>query len=147
MPRHAMPCKVRELLSDRRGQDILEWTVALPIFMMVVMGLVIYGWYWWNQTTAATAIHDGTYLAARRGGSLAQGLARIDSLLRAALGGYAQGYDYSITPDPGQRSMQGAISNDRVIHLPFVGDLLFHVRASSFQRWEQFYGGPPTGWW
>jgi len=134
-------------LRDRRGQDILEYTVVLPIFLMVVVGLMVYAWYWWSQTTAAVAIHDGTYLAARRGGSIAQGMARVEELLRAALGGGAQHIHYSITERPAERSMEGQIEGERMIHLPFVGDTLLRVRASSFQRREQFYGGRPNGWW
>ena len=138
--------KLRRFLHDGRGQDILEWTVALPIFMMVMWGILVYGWYWWNQTTAATAIHDGTYLAARRGGSVGHGIGRVGELLRAALGGHAEGFHVQMGPGPG-RSIYGAISKGRTVHLPFVGEISLEIKASSCQRLEQFYGGPPTGWW
>jgi len=139
--------KAIRFVREEHGQDLLEWTVALPIFLMLAAAIVLYGWYWWNQTTAAIAIHDGVYLAARRGGSIAQGEARIVEVLKAALGGYAQDYSWQLVPDIGLRSIWGQITNDKVVTLPFVGDTLFKVRASSFQRWEQFYGGPPSGWW
>lgn len=135
----------RFLLRDDRGQNILEWTVAFPFFMLVVWSLIIFGWYWWSQTTAATAIHDGTYLAARRGGSIAQGLTRTQELLSAALGG--QSDDFLIRISSGGRSVQGSVSNNRTVRIPFLGDTLLQVKASSFQRRERFYGGPPPGWW
>ena len=37
-----------------------------------------------------------------------------------------------------------AIHNSRVIELPYIGPELFTVEATSFQRKEQFYGGPPS---
>lgn len=135
----------RFLLRDDRGQNTLEWTVAFPFFMLVVWSLIVFGWYWWSQTTAATAIHDGTYLAARRGGSIEGGLIRTQELLNAALGGNSD--DFMIRMHFTGRSVWGSVSNDRTVRIPFLGDIFLQARASSFQRREQFYGGPPPGWW
>ena len=136
----------RFLLRDDRGQNTLEWTVAFPFFMLVVWSLIVFGWYWWSQTTAATAIHDGTYLAARRGGGIAQGLTRTQELLNAALGG--QSDDFTIHMGFTGRSVWGSVSNDRTVRIPFLGDTFLQVKALSFQRRERFYEGPPPGgWW
>ena len=59
---------IRSFLTDERGQDLVEWTVGLPVFLILCAGIVFYAWMWWNQVAAAAAIHDGTYLAAIRGG-------------------------------------------------------------------------------
>jgi len=121
--------------------------MALPLFVAISAGIIFYGWLWWNQVTAATAIHDGVYLVARHGGDVARGMAHIRSLLEAALGGYAQGFSYEITTDLASRSVRGAIEQQEVVSLPFVGQFTFSVKASSFQRLEQFWAGPPAGWW
>ncbi len=130
-----------------RGQDVLEWTVGLPIFLILCVGIAFYAWTWWNQTTAAAAIHDGTYLAAIKGGDLGSGYWRIQQMLNASVGGFAGSYEYNLTPDSGERSVLGTIGNARAVNLPFLGEMFFGIRASSFQRAEQFYGGPPQGWW
>ncbi len=133
--------------EDVRGQDVLEWAVGLPIFLILCAGIAFYAWTWWNQTTAAAAIHDGTYLAAIQGGDIGAGQARVQQMLRAAVGRFATRYEYSLTPLSGSRSVSGLIRNPSAVNLPFLGRMLFGIRASSFQRLEQFYGGPPQGWW
>lgn len=132
---------------DARGQVLIEWVVALPAFLVLCAGIAFYAWTWWNQTTAATAIHDGTYVAAVRGGNTGAGYGRAQEMLNAAVGGFADRYTVRLTRAGGQRSMSGAISNPSTVRLPFLGTMLFGIRASSFQRAEQFYGGPPRGWW
>lgn len=140
--------RLRGFHRDRRGQDMIEWVIGLPLFLLLCGALAFYAWQWWNQTTAAAAIHDGTYLAAQRGGSLGAGLARTQQMLDVALGASASRYRISLYPDAATRSVIGQISNDDALRIPFLGTLPLNIRASSYQRWEQFYGGPPEdGWW
>ncbi len=134
--------------GDERGQSYLEFILIFPALVALLLFIGAFGWYWWNQTTAATAIHDGTYWAAIRGSSMGRGYAETRRALQAALGGVAQEYEgrFILRRYPQYRSTWGVIRNDRVIALPFLGDTLFQVRAMSFQRTERFYGGPPEDW-
>jgi TadE-like protein len=132
---------------DERGQDLLEWTIGLPVFLILCAGIVFYAWMWWNQVAAAAAVHDGTYLAAMRGGDTGAGYARISRMLRSSVGALVDGYNISIGPDASRRSVSGLVRNDSLFRLPYLGALPLNIRASSFQRLEQFYGGPPAGWW
>lgn len=134
-------------LRDTRGQGLLEWTVALPAFLVLAVGIAFYAWTWWNQTTAATAIHDGTYVAAIKGGDLGAGYGRIRQMLNVSVGRFSDSYSVRLARTGGTRSIAGDISNPRTVRLPFLGRMAFGIRASSFQRAEQFYGGPPRGWW
>lgn len=139
--------RIPRLLCDLRGQGLVEWTVALPVFLMLCAGIAFYAWTWWNQTSAATAIHDGTYAAAIQGGNTGTGYGRIRSMLNASVGNFTGSYTIRLSKVGGMRSVSGAISNPSAITLPFLGRMLFGIRASSFQRAERFYGGPPHGWW
>ncbi len=139
--------KLRRFWRDGRGQDVLEWTVSLPVFLILCAGIAFYAWAWWNQTTAAAAIHDGTYLAAVKGGDTGAGYGRVHEMLNAAVGSFSSRYNYGLAPMGGSRSVWGTIENSSVVRLPFLGPMLFRIRASSFQRQERFYGGPPQGWW
>jgi hypothetical protein len=132
---------------DDRGQDLVEWTVGLPVFLILCAGIVFYAWVWWNQVAAAAAVHDGTYLAAMRGGDIRAGYARTQQMLRSAVGGLASSYSISIGADVGRRSVNGSVRNNRLFTLPYLGALPLNIQARSFQRLEQFYGGPPQGWW
>ncbi len=135
------------LFDDELGQDLVEWTVGLPVFMILCAGAVFYAWIWWNQVVAAAAVHDGTYLAAMRGGDPGAGYARTQRLLQSAVGGFASSYSVSIGADASHRSVSGSVRNNSLFSLPYLGSLPLNIQAKSFQRLEQFYGGPPRGWW
>jgi len=138
---------VSRLCLDERGQDLVEWTVGLPVFLVLCAGIVFYAWMWWNQVAAAAAVHDGTYLAAMHGGDLALGYARTQQMLRSAVGGFAGSYTVTIGEDTARRSVAGSVRNTSLFSLPYLGALPLNIQAQSFQRLEQFYGGPPKGWW
>ncbi len=138
---------VRRWYRDDGGQDLLEWTIGLPVFLVLCAGIVFYAWMWWNQVAAAAAVHDGTYLAAMRGGDTNAGYARIERMLRSAVGATADAYTVSIGADASRRSISGSVRNYSLFRLPYLGTLPLNIQARSFQRLEQFYGGPPAGWW
>lgn len=131
--------------AGQRGQAFVEFVVVFPLLVLLFLFVGVQAWYWWNQSSAAIAIHDGTTAAAHHTGSLTEGYAETLRALAAPLGGTAQEYEgtYSIVELPQMRATMGAIRNSRVIELPYVGAELFTVEARSFQRKEQFYGGPP----
>ena len=139
--------RLSQFVRDERGQDLVEWTVGLPVFMILCAGIVFYAWMWWNQVAAAAAVHDGTYLAAMRGGDVGAGYARTQRMLRSAVGGFASSYSVSIGADASRRSVSGSVRNSSLFSLPYLGALPLNIQAQSFQRLEQFYGGPPQGWW
>ena len=130
------------------GAAMVEFAMVFPLLTLLFLFVAVYGWYWWNQTTAATAIHRGVYAAAIKGGSARAGHEATQDMLHAALGGAADSYEgnYYIIRRPGWRSDIGGIENKQIINIPWVGPLLFTVKAQSVQRHERFYGGRPTGW-
>lgn len=146
---HLFTSKSKRLAQDSDGQSLAEFIVVYPLFFLLVLFIITYAWWWWSQSTAACAVHDGAYQAARRGGSIGAGYAAISSKLEAALGGTASSYagHYGLSEIPGMQSVQGNIHHDEVVNIPWVGDLTLSVKAQSVQRKEQFYGGPPAGWW
>lgn len=138
--------------QDQRGQDLIEWSASLVVFLVLCGAIAMYFWVWWNQTAAAGAVHDGTYWAAIRGGSAAQGAARSIQMLDAAVGQFAQQYQIQFQSDP-RKSVSGAVKTNKTFVIPFVGNLPYTIQAHSFQRLERFYGGPvgprgaPSWWW
>lgn len=127
--------------NDNRGQDLIEWTASLAVFLMLCGAIAMYFWVWWNQTAAAGAVHDGTYLTAIRGGSAADGAARSKYMLNAAVGQFANEYKIQFVTDP-RKSVRGDVKTNKTFVLPFIGALPYTIRAHSFQRLERFYGGP-----
>ena len=127
--------------KDNRGQDLIEWTASLAVFLLLCGAIAMYFWVWWNQAAAAGAVHDGTYLAAIRGGSAADGTARSYEMLRSAVGQFANQYQIQFVNDP-RKSVRGDVKTNKTFVIPFVGNLPYTIRAHSFQRLERFYGGP-----
>jgi len=130
--------------ADRRGQDVVEFIITLPGFLLLILLIALVVWLWYSQGTAAVAINRATLEAAQGGVEEALGLLRGD--LRAALGGTADIYDCRIVHLPEMRATAGDISASRRVCLPFLGCLDFTVRARSLWRRERFYGGPPGEW-
>ena len=132
--------------KGERGQAFLEFIIVFPLLVILFLFIAVQAWWWWNQTSAAVAIHDGTAAAAHHSGSLAEGYQETFRALVAPLGGTAQEYagTYQIVDLGAMRATAGYIHNSRVIALPYIGAKLFTVEASSFQRKEEFYGGPPS---
>jgi hypothetical protein len=142
---------IKKFHDDVQGQDLLEWTMGLPVFMVLCAGIAFFFWLWWNQVSAAGAVHDATYLAAVKGGDVGAGIARANQMLGAAVGAFRKEYSISLVNDP-RKSVSGEVRANKLFQLPFLGPLPFTAEAHSFQRLENFYGGPPGRagapfWW
>ncbi|MEP7199289.1 MAG: hypothetical protein ABI874_05670, partial [Chloroflexota bacterium] len=115
--------------------------ISLPVYLLVALLLGCFAWWWWNQTVAATAITDGVREAALQ----SDGYTRANDILTAGLGNLAQPYrdNIRIWRFPQLRSVFGTVSGELTV--PLV-NLKLRVQSSSFQRFEQFYAGPPEEW-
>ena len=140
--------KGRQRRDREAGQAYLEFVVVLSALVALALFLAVFGWHWWTQVTAATAIHDAVHAAAVEGGSRAEGFHTMQRRLNAALGGTAGQFDgkVSILYLPDWRSTVGWVSDVRPVALPFLGSGVLTVRAASLQRTERFYAGPPEDW-
>jgi TadE-like protein len=143
--------QLKRFHQNVEGQDLLEWTMGLPVFMVLCAGIAFFFWLWWNQVSAAAAVHDATYFAAVKGGDVGAGLARANEMLGAAVGAFHKEYAIALVYDP-RKSVSGEVSANKLFQLPFLGPLPFTAEAHSFQRLENFYGGPPghagaAFWW
>jgi hypothetical protein len=141
----------KRLVCDHRGQDLIEWTASLAVFLMLCGAIAMYFWVWWNQAAAAGAVHDGTYLAAIRGGSAVEGVARSQEMLESAVGQFANEYKIQFISNS-LKSVRGDVETNKTFVIPFIGNLPYTIRAHSFQRLERFYGGPvgkrtANFWW
>jgi Flp pilus assembly pilin Flp len=138
------------LVRGEAGAALYEYALVLPLFCVVILAVVAMGWWWWNQAVAAVAIHDGARDAAAHDGNLALGYETTRTILGSHLGRVnADRYEghFRLWLDGARRSVRGEIHLDHVMTIPFVGaGQLFEVRATTFQRQWQFYGGPPDTW-
>jgi len=136
-------------LKDETGAAMFEYAIALPVWLMLIFFAVAVSWYWWQQNIAAVALHEGTNLDAIHGnaayGLPANGAQRTKDILVASLGASAADFrhSYRIYSVTGVRSVGGQVSLQHTWNLPLLGLFRYAIRAQSFQRDWQFYGGPP----
>jgi Flp pilus assembly protein TadG len=149
-----MRTRLRQILRGRRGDErgaaLYEYALVFPLFCAVLLVIVALGWWWWSQSAAAIAIHDGARDAAAHDGDLALGYETARTILASHLGrANAQAYEghFRLWRDGLRRSVRGEVLLDHTTTVPFVGaGQLFQVRATTFQRRWDFYGGPPDYW-
>jgi hypothetical protein len=128
---------------------MFEYAIALPVLLMLIFFAIAVSWYWWQQNIAAVALHEGTNLDAIHGngayGLPDSGAQRTKDILVASLGASASDfrYGYHIYPVTGARSVGGKVSLQGGWNLPLLGLFRYAIRAQSWQRDWQFYGGPP----
>jgi len=135
--------------SDEQGAALYEYALVLPLFCAVIFAIVALGWWWWNQSVAAVAIHDGVRDAAAHNGNLVLGYETTRRLLGSHLGRVnAEAYEghFRLWHDGWRRAVRGEVNLDRTTSIPFLGTVHFRIRATSFQRRWDFYGGPPQFW-
>src|SRR5712692_7279098 len=68
------------------GQVLLEAAIALPVLLLVAIGLVQFAIYYHAQNVVTLAVQDGARLAAAEDRSVAEGVAHAQALLQAGLG-------------------------------------------------------------
>lgn len=97
--------KVIALLSGQAGQALVEFALIVPIFLLIVLGVIEVSRAVWQENTLAYAAREGTRYAIVHGSAgnpvafPGSHQAVIDTVRRAALG--VPGVDVVVTwPDP-----------------------------------------------
>lgn len=132
---------MRSLVTDERGQAMVEFTLAAVAFLMLVFAVIQFGLYMRARVTAQTAAVEAARVLARETGATSEAETRARDVLAAGLGGYAQ-----------DAAVAGVQSPDRVrvtvrvrypLIIPFVpGDRLSTIQVNAEMRRERFRPGP-----
>ncbi len=75
------------LRTRRRGAHVIEFALVTPVFLVIAIGLMDWGWYMFNHATVKAAVYEGC-----RSGAVIdpdtnpspEGVAQADILLRLA---------------------------------------------------------------
>jgi hypothetical protein len=131
--------------NGERGEGYLEFLIVFPLVMLLILAAFVQAWWQWNQSAAVVSLHQGVAEAAESGGSVEAGYDETMHNLRVALGRTARTYEDTIEIRylPQVRITEGRIENEYVVTVPIIGRLVLPIRASSVQRTERFYAGPP----
>ena len=97
------------ILQREKGQNLVEFALILPFFLLIVIGMVEFGRGWMTRNILTGAARDGARVAAVQmnlGQSQVQGINRVNALLTPA--GITP--DSVVVNDPG-----GSVPSIRVI--------------------------------
>lgn len=123
-PRRARPC------PPRRGTEILELALCLPILLAVAFATIQFGYHLYLLHTLHAAAREGARSAAPAGATATDVSDAVNKVM--ATGGFTAGtdYDYTISPsvDPGE-------GKSLTVKVTFKKDLTGIRPLSGFYDW------------
>ena len=90
----------RHIRPRHRGQSFVEAALVLPLLMLAGAGVVQFSLWMHAEGVITAAVQDGARVASSEGGTLDQGTAAAQSLLRDGLGPNAAFVQLAANQDP-----------------------------------------------
>lgn len=122
------------------GQAMVEAAVALPLLLLVALGLVQFALFVHARGVVTGAVQDGARVAAAEGRTLGDGVAHAGDVLRAGLGQSAGAVAVRAI-DGGDTVAVEARGRLRTI-VPWVADATLPLEARAVVSKERFRVGP-----
>jgi Flp pilus assembly protein TadG len=129
----------RSAVARARGQVLAETAIALPVLLMVAIGLVQFALYYHAQNVVLIAVQDGARLAAAEDRTLREGVGHAQALLRAGLGPSAERVAIEGSDEQGAVTLRAQGRLRTVI--PWVADASLPLSARATVSKEQFRAG------
>jgi Flp pilus assembly protein TadG len=126
--------------TRRRGQVLAETAIALPVLLLVAIGLVQFALYDHARNVVTIAVQDGARLAAAEDRTLDEGVAHAQILLRAGLGPSAERVAVEGRDEQGTVTVRAQGQLRTVI--PWVADASLPLAARATVSREQFRAEP-----
>ena len=123
------------------GAELAEAAVALPILLLLALGLVQFAMLAHAQHVLIGASQDGARRAAAYDGSPAAGAALADGLLRAGLGDAAGGFTVAVADDGATVTATASGHFPLWLPIPFAGEGIA-LRGTATQQKERWHGTP-----
>lgn len=89
---------VKRLGKRRRGAAIVEFAVVLPLLLMLLFGIIDFGWIFMVRQTLTNAAREGCRVAVLKTATADQVRARVQSVMEPT--GYVEGTDWTFTMSP-----------------------------------------------
>jgi Flp pilus assembly protein TadG len=111
-----------------RAQAIVETAVVFPLLLVAVLGVVQFG-LWMHATNIVIAsVQDGARVASSEGGTLEDGVAAAQGLLRTGLG--ASAARVTIRPSADATAVRFDAEGDMPAVVPLAGALPLRATAT-----------------
>jgi Flp pilus assembly protein TadG len=109
---------LRHRLRDERGSAVVEFTLVMPLLMIVMLGVLQLTLAQHVRSTLISAAAEGARVAAMMNSDLDAGVQRTEDLLRANMAGAAV---QSVTAERQIREGLPVVTVDVVADLPLIG--------------------------
>lgn len=119
---------------------MVESALALPLLLLVAIGLVQFALFAHAQQVVTAAVQEGARVAASESRTLAEGVAQAQTLLRAGLGRSAETVTVQGSDD-GLVVVIGAQGQLRAM-IPWAADVWLPLSAQAAMHKEGFHAGP-----
>ena len=129
-------------LKNSRGQSLVEFALALPILLLIVIGIIQFGIVWYSQVTITSASREGARMAS---------VGDNDDIIKSRVNSITFGIpflyvdvetDISIEPDPkivGQE-VRVTVSGEVDVIIPFIDFFLsqdkFRIYSQTAMRYQ-----------
>lgn len=130
------------------GETVLEFAAVLPLFLLLVAGIVMFAWLFWAQAAA-----DIAAVRALKEGSLSRGVgpdpgagtAFFSEAMNRLTGGRTAVTVGDVQAVTGERTLQFEVSGAAQLSFGLLeADYIFG--GGGFGRLWRFWPGPPNGW-
>ncbi|MGE0544374.1 MAG: TadE/TadG family type IV pilus assembly protein [Dehalococcoidia bacterium] len=128
------------MAAGQPGQALVEAALAFPLLLLVALGLVQFALFAHAQHVVTGAAQDGARVAAAEDGTVEDGVAHAQAVLRAGLGRSAEEVTVQGVGD-GESVAIEARGRLRMI-IPWVADATLPLEARSMITKERFRAGP-----
>jgi Flp pilus assembly protein TadG len=126
---------IRNLIDKRNGQSLVEFALVLPIFLLIVLGIVEFGRLWETVNVLTSAAREGVRVAAVTGPDGSQVQSAAQNLLSAA---NITGATISISGPSGANEVSVTV---QMTYVPITGSFIpgigsLSLSRTSTMRWE-----------
>lgn len=123
------------LIKSERGQSLVEFALILPLFMIVLFGIMEFGKLWEMSNLITSASREGARVAAISGTSQSQAINAAQHVLSAA------NIDDATVSVSGPNSESEVSVTVTVRYTPLTGSIIpgfdqFSISRSTIMRWE-----------
>lgn len=127
--------------SAESGASALEMALVLPLFLMLVFGILMLGGFFFTQALAQVAITEGARAAALGEGAAGTGYARVDDVLRPiGAGGPAVAQGAIIREETEcDHELEARLAIGPVVTVPMLGRVRFALRSGTITPVAKFF--------
>jgi len=80
---------VKSLARDNRGQELVEYALTLPVLLLLVLGIMEFGWAIFAYNSVANAAREGARVGAVLDGTIEEIRPTIEAAVKDRTGGLA----------------------------------------------------------